>query len=43
MSNSSLWDGGLLYAGRFDAYKMGAKKPGSRSVSLHRDTNCHPG
>ena len=23
--------------------KMGAKKPGSRSVSLHRDTNCHPG
>ena len=34
----------------FDAYwhlivtplKMGAKKPGSRSVSLYRDTNCHP-
>ena len=22
--------------------KMGAKKPESRSVSLHRDTNCHP-
>ena len=22
--------------------KMGAKKPGSRSVSLYRDTNCHP-
>lgn len=22
--------------------KMGAKKPGSRSVSLHRDTSCHP-
>ena len=21
---------------------MGAKKPGSRSVSLYRDTNCHP-
>ena len=38
-------------SGLFDAYwhlfvtplKMGAKKPGSRSVSLHRDTNCHPG
>ena len=22
--------------------KMGAKKPGSRSVSLYRDTSCHP-
>ena len=22
--------------------KMGAKKPGSRSISLYRDTNCHP-
>ena len=37
-------------SGLFDAYwhlivtplKMGAKKPGSRSVSLYRDTNCHP-
>ena len=36
-------------SGLFDAYwhlivtplKMGAKKPGSRSVSLYRDTNCH--
>ena len=24
------------------ASKNGRKKPGSRSVSLHRDTNCHP-
>ena len=39
-----------LRVGLFDAYwhlfvtplKMGAKKPGSRSVSLDRDTNCHP-
>ena len=37
-------------SGLFDAYwhlivtplKMGAKKPGSRSISLYRDTNCHP-
>ena len=37
-------------SGLFDAYWhlivtpliMGAKKPGSRSVSLYRDTNCHP-
>ena len=26
----------------FQLQKMGAKKPGSRSVSLYRDTNCHP-
>ena len=26
----------------FPTSKIGRKKPGSRSVSLYRDTNCHP-